>query len=392
MRCTRVFVVLVSAVLLGAGVGVDATVGVAGAAPSSVRSWSIAPTPNVAGASQNTLLSVSCSSRRRCVGVGYSYTPDIFHVLIEVWDGRSWTVRPSPHLPGLGGQLSSVSCPSARYCVAVGAYSTEPGVTFGGTLAEVWNGRTWRITPTPNPSGAPNSALGAVSCTSASNCVAVGQAAGGATQVTLAERWNGRHWAIQATPNPTGASTTSLLAVSCVSANACAAVGYTTNALTGVATTFVEFWNGHTWTIPAVPDPARSPFSQLGGVSCTSAHACIAVGYSWLSSYATVDALTEQWDGHAWTIVPTPNPGRNILQSVSCTSPTMCTAVGFANAGGFVTTLAEVWNGFTWRIETTPNPTSAAAALSSVSCVSTRACTAVGSNATTFATLAERSA
>ena len=44
-----------------------------------------------------------------------------------------------------------------------------------------------------------------VSCTSATACTAVGYDASVGTTVTLAERWNGTSWKIQSTPNPTGA-------------------------------------------------------------------------------------------------------------------------------------------------------------------------------------------
>jgi hypothetical protein len=43
--------------------------------------------------------------------------------------------------------------------------------------------------------------------------------------VTLAERWNGSSWAIQSTPNPTGARSNILYGVSCPSTTACTAVG-----------------------------------------------------------------------------------------------------------------------------------------------------------------------
>jgi hypothetical protein len=395
MRSRHFLVVMVIAAMLGEGLAVGAaTIGIAGAAPlSSTRTWAIESTPNIAGGSQNALLDVSCTSKQHCVGVGYSYSPDIFHVLAEVWDGLSWSIQPTPTLPGLGGQLSAVTCTSKRDCIAVGGRSTTPGTTFGGTLAEIWDGHAWTIQQTSNPTGAPNSALAAVSCTSKNNCVAVGSsvASGGGPEVTLAEVWDGHAWTIQPTPNPTGASTTTLLAVSCASARACTAVGYSTNALTSVAASFVEVWNGYAWVIQSTPDPVGSPFTQLDGVSCTSATACIAVGYSFTPLDATVDSLTEAWDGHAWTIQPTPNPNRNILEGVSCTSPMLCTAVGFSNAGGFVMTLAEVWNGQMWADEATPNPTDASAILSGVSCISEEVCAAVGFTQSASATLAEGS-
>ena len=71
-------------------------------------------------------------------------------------------------------------------------------------LAEQWDGSGWRIQPAPVPSGAQFSFLNAVACTSASFCVAVGFPfdSAGNPVATLEERWNGKSWAIQSTPNP----------------------------------------------------------------------------------------------------------------------------------------------------------------------------------------------
>jgi hypothetical protein len=391
MRSKRFLVVVILATMFGAG----ASVGTAGAMPrSSTRTWAIEPTRSIEGALQNQLLGVSCASKRRCVGVGYSYSPNIFRVLTEMWDGRTWKFEPSPTLPGLGGQLSAVACTSTRDCVAVGGYSTTPGSTFGGTLAEAWNGRAWQIETTPNPSGAPNGALSAVSCTSKSHCVAVGSSIASDTglEVTLAEVWDGHAWTIQSTPNPTGASTTTLLAVSCAAANACTAVGYSTNAATDVTTDLVEVWKGHGWTIEPTPDLAGSPFSQLDGVSCPSANACTAVGYSFGPSDATVDSTTEAWDGHSWAIQSTPSPAGVILEGVSCVSPSDCTAVGFSfSAGAFVMRLAGTRHHATWMEEVTAQGAGAPAVLSGVSCVTTRVCMVVGATGSASATAAERS-
>jgi hypothetical protein len=59
--------------------------------------------------------------------------------------------------------------------------------------------------------------------------------------------------------------------VSCISIDACTAVGSTSS-----STGFAERWDGVTWSVQ--PDPALSAFdsSELDGVSCASATACIA--------------------------------------------------------------------------------------------------------------------
>ena len=82
----------------------------------------------------------------------------------------------------------------------------------------------------PNPAGALGSALLRVACTSASACTAVGYDNNSANvTVSLAERWNGSSWVIQGTPNPSGAKASALAGVACPSVNLCTAVWYSVN-------------------------------------------------------------------------------------------------------------------------------------------------------------------
>ncbi len=139
-----------------------------------------------------------------------------------------WSVVPSAPLQVPAGSLSGVSCVSTSSCTAVGHYTNKAGDEV--TLAERWDGTSWAAQTTPNPTGATGSELSGVSCVSASACTAVGHYTNKASEMTLVERWDGTSWAIQTTPNPTGASRHLLSGVSCVSASACTAVGrYTTN-------------------------------------------------------------------------------------------------------------------------------------------------------------------
>ena len=69
--------------------------------------------------------------------------------------------------------LTGVSCTSATVCTAVGNYTTT--TTNKVTLAERWNGRTWKVQPTPIPPDAyQQSYLEGISCTAATKCTAVG--------------------------------------------------------------------------------------------------------------------------------------------------------------------------------------------------------------------------
>jgi hypothetical protein len=369
-------------------VGATAAPGIAVAGP--VRSWVIQSTRSPGGRQGSLLTGVSCSSARVCIAVGgYAPRSRAIVTLAERWNGTRWEVQPMPRVKDTA--LFSVSCSSARACTAVG-YGPN------GTLAERWNGRKWAVQPTPNPHGTKGSELVAVSCSSAKACTAVGSYA----KNTLAEHWNGAKWMIQRTRNPViGKDGDELVAVSCSSPKACTAVGES-NITDSKSDTLVEHWNGTKWAIQAAPEPPRGHESELTSVSCPSARACTAVG-NYGPQNATL-TLAEHWNGTTWVVQPTPSPSgtrnpsgtdESELTGVSCPSATACIAAGdYYNRSGTQVTLAERWNGTTWTLQPTPNPSGAKVSLlTEVSCSSVVACTAVGvylSKSVVQVTLSER--
>ena len=240
-----------------------------------------------------------------------TFTTPPFEALAESWDGTSWTIQTTPNPTGARGDsdLSGTSCTSATACTAVGSYRNSTGHEV--TLAERWNGTGWTVQSTPNPTGADSSYLNDVSCTSVTACTAVGSYTSyvgtSGRQVTLAERWNGTAWTIQPTPELAGPYGSSLEGISCTSATACTAVGYYRNSA-GKLVTLAERWNGTGWTVQPTPNPSGAQEIRLHGVSCTSATACTAVGSYYLKSASATLTLSERWNGAAWKIQPTPNP------------------------------------------------------------------------------------
>jgi hypothetical protein len=278
--------------------------------------WTIQTPPNPSAGGD--LEGVSCSSASACTAVG---STGFTSTLAEQWNGTAWTIQTTPNPPGMqAGGLDGVSCTSASACTAVGWYQTSSGPEF--TLAEQWNGTAWTIQTTPKPSGSTDTELNSVSCTSASACTAVGfyQNPLESLEGTLAERWNGTSWTIQSTPNPSGSSLSDLFGVSCTSASNCTAVG------SSATSTLAERWDGTSWTIQSTPNPPGSTQIFLDGVSCTSASSCTAVGH-----YQSTLTLAEVWNGTSWAIQGTPNKAGysdSALAGVSCTSVSACTAVG----------------------------------------------------------------
>ncbi|MGH3159178.1 MAG: hypothetical protein ACRDNF_21755 [Streptosporangiaceae bacterium] len=363
--------------------------------------WHTLATPNPAGSGGSQLAGISCAGPYACTASGYYLdAAGVTVPLAERWNGASWRIQPVPApASATASGFFAVACRSARTCTAVGTYDNSAGEAL--TLAEVWNGTAWSIQATPNPAGAVASELDGVSCTSPRACIAVGVWEGNSgVPVTLAEVWNGAGWHIQHTPTVAGSTSSQFTGVSCATAYACTATGYSRDS-SGNAVALAEHWNGIGWQVQSTPIPAGATASELGAVSCTSPRACTAAG-AYVMSNDTVVTLAEAWNGSGWVIQSTPNPAgatTGQLNGVSCRSPGACASAGFSvGSTGFSVPLAEGWNGSAWRIHATPSPTGARISqLEGVSCpvldstVAT-ACTAVGSydNATvTSASLAE---
>jgi hypothetical protein len=208
----------------------------------------------------------------------------------------------------------------------------------------MWNGATWTVQTTPNPSGAAYLELDAVSCSSATACTAVGESdtsPGG--DESLAEAWNGTSWTVETTPNPPAAAASYLDAVSCISTTACTAVGSYYNS-SNTEVTLADVWNGVSWTVQTTPTPEGSIGSNLYGVSCGSPSACSAVG-AYYNSFGSQLTLAEAWNGTSWTLLTTPKPSGAVeseLVAVSCNSATTCTAFGsYQNRSEIEVALAE---------------------------------------------------
>ena len=374
----------------------------ASAAAARASAWSIQRTPNPAGARYSILSGLSCTSRTACTAVGYfTNSAGTGVTLAERWDGTGWSIQRTPNPAGATSSLLfGVSCVSTTECTAVGSTTNRAGTTM--PLAERWNGSRWSIQRTPNPSGTnPTglSYLGGVSCASATACFAVGYSGNsfGTAGAPVTARWDGTRWAIQRTPRPAGASAGFLSGVSCGSPTSCTAVGFFINRA-GAGVTLAERWDGTSWSIERTPNPEGATATQLVSVSCTSPSLCTAVGF--FTDVTGIEVMVaERRNGVGWVIQRTRYPAGALsveLVFVSCASARSCTAVGYySNASGYDVRLTERWDGTAWSIQRIPNPAGATSTqLLAVSCESSARCVAVGgftNGAGTGVTLAERS-
>ncbi|MGA8296656.1 MAG: IPT/TIG domain-containing protein, partial [Acidimicrobiales bacterium] len=269
--------------------------------------------------------------------------------------------------------LEAISCPTATSCVAVGTYEDADGNTFG--LIETYSSGSWTAAAAPEPSSDPVSA--------------------GPGNTSL------------------GAGTATLDAISCPISTSCVAAGQYKDADGNEIALAEQLANGG-WVPTAASEPATNPlgtgpgYTTTGGgranfnaVACPAAGTCEAVGnYNDTNHnrYGLVDSLANS----AWTPSAAAEPSTNAsgvgpgtdadtngfsnLLSVSCVTSTFCVAVGgYDDANGHEYGLVDTGSGTSFSASAAPEPAIAGtdsnfagAELESVACPTTQACAAVG--------------
>jgi hypothetical protein len=260
------------------------------------------------------------------------------------------------------------------------------GPALGSVAAESWDGKRWSVARLPAPRRATAAELSGISCVSARACEAVGFSDTGSfyagSAAPLGERWDGRRWTLQRIPSP--GAVANLSAVSCAAANTCMAVGSWGTVDIDQAL-FAARWNGKRWSSVRMRSPASLEAIEMNSVSCPAKNACIAVGDYTPPGLRRVP-LTERWNGRSWTIERTIDPNRRAdvtLSSVSCPSRRDCFAVGDYAAPGSASQVpvAERRHGGRWALSRLPGTSGMPllpASLAGVSCLPAGPCGAVG--------------
>jgi hypothetical protein len=257
-----------------------------------------------------------------------------------------------PSVTGTNHSLNSVSCPDATFCMAVGQFdrgSQVPG------LSETLTAGTWTVKPVPSPSRGSNVFANEVSCSSATSCLFVGAHWAGkhGNDTVLAESWNGSKWHIVADTGVAGAAFSVVNDVACPTAKLCLAIG-DAGSTKRFQDTAYTWRNGTTWQRITVPHPGRARSSELGGLACSDAAHCMAVG-NYTSAAGKFLPFAALWHSGHWrliTIQPVKGQRETFFQGISCPTATKCVAVGNTEdetKGEFFHALAEVWSGGKWH-------------------------------------------
>jgi hypothetical protein len=351
--CRAALALGLAAAALGAGAADTASA-------ATCQSWGAQP-PSAENKS-TYLTGIAATSNCNGWAVGYyDAGRGANQTLIEHWDGAAWTAQATTN-PGGSSQpneLNGVSAASSTHAWAVGRYYNASAGAYQ-TLIEDWTGSAWQPQMSPNAgSSNADNRLDGVAATSASNAWAVGSYKNGSASQTLIEHWDGTAWKIQKSLDPGGPShDNALTAVAASSTNNAWAVGYYFDG--SAYRTLIEHWNGESWKRVASRNPGGSSHTtELFGVAVISSGGAWAVGY--YNTGTSNRTLVEHWNGSSWTVQPSPNPlgsadTTNILLGAAAGSSTSAWAVGYDSSGGAIQTVIEHWNGSAWKVQPSPDP------------------------------------
>jgi len=258
------------------------------------RRWQAAPLPTGANrAGRLDGIAALSASNVWAVGSVNRSAPLIIH-----WNGHRWARVPAAPVPGyVDTELLGIAAASPSDVWAVG--ETENTANQARTVTEHWNGRTWTLVP--SPSEGTLSGLSAVAVTSNHQAWAVGGSFA-TTSRPFVLHWNGHAWRRAATPRARNAE---LDGVAAVSPSQVWAVGNTESGNRRLP--YALRWNGHAWRPVLVPAGRAPGGSQLNSVAVLRGGHLAAVGYN--LGLHTTSALYARWNGRRWSVAAGPLNG-----------------------------------------------------------------------------------
>lgn len=178
----------------------------------------------------------------------------------------------------------------------------------------------------------------------------------GGARATSAVAAGSCSWSIVSSPRLDGSSI--LYGVDAVAADDVWAVG-SVGAVVGPGS-LAEHWDGHAWSVVPTPDPTRhsDDGNVLDAVSATGPADVWAVGSHIKRGGINTSPFIVHFDGTAWRRVPAP-PGRYLdasLTGVAAVAPDDAWIVGFRSVSLHEAPLAMHWNGEEWSLVKVPNP------------------------------------
>jgi hypothetical protein len=308
-------------------------------------SWEIVPAPSP-GSVGNTLSDVVALTSTDAWAVG-SKSAVVDDQLTQRsmalhWDGRAWTEAPTPPIDG--SALAGVFALAPDDVWAVGSVLEE--LLGSRPLIEHYDGAAWTVVPSPQIEFGN---LFAISGTSPTDLWAVGTVRNPVHM--LIEHYDGQRWRIVRSPN-IQTDFVSLEGVTAISPTDVWAAGYFLAHTFGNAPLVVHF-DGAAWSLVSTPEPGDEG-SELYDIAGSASDSVWAVGRT--TSDAGTQPLAMRWNGTVWTI-PAPAIGEAAhFNGVALRPGGNPLAVGQATGmGGTQRTLTEVFRGGSWKVVPSPN-------------------------------------
>lgn len=276
------------------------------------HSWNLVASPSVAGPlTVNDLAQVSCASATDCwaVGTWTKLGSTGLHPLLLHFDGTGWRLSAVPDLGPprrFYTTLASVACASPTGCWMTGDYTGPDGRVLA--LAARLGSNGWRMLSLPDLGSqvrwvgpiAPGTAAGTapndfrgVACPGPEDCWGADDYLdpAGLMRFELLH-FDGRAWQEVSSPNPAGpAGESELGQIACPAFNDCWAVGDvlpgTTMAALSLEKAFALHFDGHSWSLVALPDPGvpyigtagfALPSDEANAMQCPSVRLCVIAG------------------------------------------------------------------------------------------------------------------
>jgi hypothetical protein len=259
--------------------------------------WTISPSPLPPGGGE--LRDVDAVTSSAAWAVGFTGTSNGYGTLTERWNGSNWSIVPSPSV-GAQNYLVGIKALSDSDVWAVGTHNVPGSLAFS-TLTMRWDGRAWTVIPSPDTASFENH-LNAIDGISPNDLWAVGHTQNGEYSVKqpLIMHWNGAAWTI--VPSPTALDGT-LDGVVALASDDVWAVGSSFSQSLFWHVPYAVHWDGRSWTAVNVPSPTPQG-GRFSGVAALSPTKVYAVGQA-----PNIPSLVMRWNGSAWTRETTPSTG-----------------------------------------------------------------------------------
>ena len=316
-------------------------------AGAAAGTWNLVPSPNVPGVGQG-LYAVTAISASDAWAVG-----DIYEgTLTQHWDGTRWKTVPSPAVRNAYNHLTGVSGLSSNDVWAVG-YTIDDLTYAWQALILHWNGTRWNIVRGATL-GTSYNVFTRVLALAPNDVWAVGYNGTSIKFHTLAEHWDGLSW--KAIPTPAPGTYDALYGIAGTGPNDLWAAGYYKQGNLTYKSLALH-WDGIAWV--EVESPSTTGYNWFNGVTATAANDVWAVGYQLEDNGNAIShPLIQRWDGTDWSIVenpPVPDGHYTNLSDAAWISSTDVVAVGTStHASDNYDPLVEQWDGTGWSLAAAP--------------------------------------